>query len=221
MQKTKIAIFGATSATGIELIHLMSTDLSIEIVAFVRNPEKLQHKLPKKPANLKIQPFHIGDDLQFQTVLMECDYWISLIGISNLIKARKPNALYEKTAHMLIRLGEQLQPKKVIVITSGGVVTGEGEPWILKSVLKPFFLNPMYEDMKIMEQLISKSNLNYIIVRPPYLTKGKLTGTYRTIENDWFKDDKVLSRKDLAHFIHTLVLNSGQTKNRITLGISY
>ena len=122
---------------------------------------------------------------------------------------------------MLSTLSDKYHPERILVVTSGGVVEAEGEPWILKKVLKPYFLNPMYADMREMERIIAESQMNYTIVRPPYLTNGKMKQDYRIIVDDWFKDDKVLSRKDLAHFLFTNAIKSENLYNRRIVGLSY
>jgi hypothetical protein len=59
----------------------------------------------------------------------------------------------------------------------------------------------MYDDMLRMEAMHEQSNLDYTLVRPPYLTKGPPTGKYRISLNANFTDDKTLRRGDLAHFL--------------------
>lgn len=210
----KIALFGATGGTGIEFIS-QSENYSYDITAFLRSPEKLKEKFP----NLKMVKASIDDYEILKKELVDFDAIVSLVGISGLLQARKPNALYERTAKSLTRLASENSIKKLIVVSSGGVVEAENEPWFFKHLLKPFFLNKMYEDMRVMESIITGSGLNYTIVRPPYLTKGKLTKKYRVIYDDWFKDDKDLSRADLAHYLLNC-LEDDKISRRI-VGVSY
>lgn len=221
MRLTKIALLGATSKTGIELIKLYSQDDTIEVYAFVRNARKLETAFADFPKNLKIFPFDVRGGAEWKTALSECRVWISIVGISGLLAARKPNKLYESTGFLLVDVAEKLNPDRVLVVTSGGVVESEGEPWILKKVLKPFFLNPMYEDMRKMEKIFINSSVNYTIVRPPYLTNGKMKGEYRMVLDKWFDDDKVLSRKDLAHFLFTGSKVLDKNLNKRIVGLSY
>lgn len=221
MSFSKIALLGATSKTGIELIKLYSEAANVEVFAFVRNVKKLETELVRLPKNLKIIPFDVRGDRAWMRELSECSIWISIVGISGLLAARKPNKLYENTANLLTQLAIQFNPKRVFVVTSGGVVESPGEPWILKKVLKPYFLNPMYDDMREMEKLILQSSMNFTIVRPPYLTNGKMKGDYRTILDSWFDDDKDLSRKDLAHFLYKQSMVLDEKLSKRIVGISY
>ena len=221
MSFSKIALLGATSKTGIELIKLYSEAANVEVFAFVRNVKKLETELVRLPKNLKIIPFDVRGDRAWMRELSECSIWISIVGISGLLAARKPNKLYENTANLLTQLAIQFNPKRVFVVTSGGVVESPGEPWILKKVLKPYFLNPMYDDMREMEKLILQSSMNFTIVRPPYLTNGKMKGDYRTILDSWIDDDKDLSRKDLAHFLYKQSMVLDEKLSKRIVGISY
>lgn len=221
MKKIKIALLGASSKTGVEFIKLSQNHPAVEIYAFVRNPQKLKNELKTLPPNLSIVGFNVSGTNEWETIIEKCAVWVSIVGISGLMAARKPGELYKKTANLLSTLSDKYHPERILVVTSGGVVEAEGEPWILKKVLKPYFLNPMYADMREMERIIAESQMNYTIVRPPYLTNGKMKEDYRIIVDDWFKDDKVLSRKDLAHFLFTNAIKSENLYNRRIVGLSY
>jgi len=210
----KIALFGASGGTGIEFLN-QSQNSNFEITAFLRSPEKLREQFP----TLRMVKASIDEVDVLTQNTQGFDAIVSLVGISGLLQARKPNSIYERTARSLIKVSKENQIKKLIVVSSGGVVEAENEPWFFKHLLKPIFLNKMYDDMRIMEDLISKSGLNYTLVRPPYLTKGKLTKTYRTIIDSWFVDDKVLSRADLAHFLLDCINREDLTKKIV--GVSY
>lgn len=210
----KIALFGATGGTGIEFIK-QSSNYNYDITAFVRSPEKLKLHFP----TLKTIKASIDDYDVLKSSLIDFDVIISLVGISGIIQARNPNALYQRTANNLIKISKENRIERIIVVTSGGVVEAENEPWIFKHILKPLFLNKMYTDMRVMEKLILESELNYTIVRPPYLNNGKLTKKYRTIVDNWFSDDKDLSRADLAHYLLNCLQDMEISKKIV--GVSY
>lgn len=221
MEPLNIAVLGATSKTGQSFIEQMAAKEEVNVFAFVRNVQKLKKSLGSIPKNLQIVPFDVMGNQSWAIQLSKCDVWVSIVGISGLWSARNPNQLYEKTAGLLTTMARRFNPKRVIVVTSGGVIESETEPWILKSVLKPYFLNPMYDDMRMMERMIGQSSMNFTVVRPPYLTNGPLKGVYRVIVDDWFKDDKVLSRKDLAHFLVAQSTELSDAYNRRFVGVSY
>ncbi len=209
----KVALFGATGGTGLEFLK-QSQGGKDQITVFARSTQSLTENFKE----IQVIKASIDDQEFLLSSVKDFDVIVSIVGIAGLLQARKPGALYERTAKTLIRIAKENRIPKTIVVTSGGVMEAPGEPWIMKYILKPFFLKNMYEDMKVMEKLISDSDLNFTIVRPPYLTIGPLTKKYRTIVNDWFIDDKDLSRADLAHYLLSILGDT--TLNRKFVGIS-
>jgi putative NADH-flavin reductase len=209
----KVALFGATGGTGLEFLK-QSQGGKDQITVFARSTQSLTENFKE----IQVIKASIDDQEFLLSSVKDFDVIVSIVGIAGLLQARKPGALYERTAKTLIRIAKENRIPKTIVVTSGGVMEAPGEPWIMKYILKPFFLKNMYEDMKVMEKLISDSDLNFTIVRPPYLTNGPLTKKYRTIVNDWFMNDKDLSRADLAHYLLSILGDT--TLNRKFVGIS-
>ncbi|MDX1905461.1 MAG: NAD(P)H-binding protein [Bacteroidia bacterium] len=210
----KVALFGATGGTGIEFIKQSATQ-SIELTAFARNPDKLKEAFP----DLRIVRASIDDADVLKKNLQGFDAVVSLVGIAGILQARKPNALYERTARSLVQAARDAQIQRLVAVTSGGIFDAPNEPWFFRHLIKPLFLKNMYEDMKVMESIITASSLQYTLVRPPQLTNGNLTQQYRTITDTWFDDDKDLSRADLAHYLLNCLNDPGTYRKAI--GISY
>jgi len=72
--------------------------------------------------------------------------------------------------------------------------------FIIKNILQRLF-KFNYADMLQMEKILSNSNLNWTVIRPPRLLNRGKTGKYRTAINDFLPDMSSLSRADLAHYI--------------------
>ena len=65
-----------------------------------------------------------------------------------------------------------------------------------------------YADMARMESFVRSTAADgtaWTVVRPPMLTDGPLTRTYRTAESGRLERPKSLSRADLAHYLLTHV----------------
>jgi putative NADH-flavin reductase len=95
----------------------------------------------------------------------------------------------------------QTNLKRLIVVSSAGVAPRKGAPILYKLIIKPFFLEPAYRDMRLMEQFLRETELDWTIVRPPYLTATPLRTDYRLMPDHNFDDDRPLSRFSLAHFL--------------------
>jgi putative NADH-flavin reductase len=212
----KIAILGSTGGTGIELIN-QGLALNYKIVAMARNPENLTVIDPHP--NLEIKQGNIFNIESISNVISGCDVVISSIGISSIFKARKPNGVYSKGTANLIEAMKATGVNQLIAISSSGVEPSPTDPFIFKKIIKPIFLDKMYEDMLVMESSLKASQLDWTIVRPPYLTNGPQTASYRISIDENFKDDKDLSRADLAHFIINKTISKQYSKK--VIAISY
>ena len=93
------------------------------------------------------------------------------------------------------------QARRLIVGSSARVAPRKGAPIIYKLIVKPYFLEPSYKDMRLMEAFLRSSDVDWTIVRPPYLTNGGLRIDYRLEADNNFDDDRALPRSSLAHFL--------------------
>ncbi len=198
----KIVVFGANSPTAQLMLKKLTLIESVEIYGLIRS----QSDKLFKHQGLTYLNYGISKLSSIREEISDADTWISFIGASDLFKARKVKTLYSDSTNLIIREAQFSEPKRVIWISSGGVVDNPNDGFIFKRILKPFFLKNMYLDMLEMEKRITESNLNYTIVRPPYLTNGKQEEDVRTIEF-YFKDDKSLNRISLAHFLANEIVN--------------
>jgi len=77
-----------------------------------------------------------------------------------------------------------------------------GEGFIMRNLLTPFIsvvLRQRYADLALMEDLLRDSELDWTVVRPPRLTNGPLTGTYRMAFGQNLRRGALISRADVAH----------------------
>ena len=66
----------------------------------------------------------------------------------------------------------------------------------------------MYADMRLMEQIVEESKLNWTIVRPPMLKNKPFTGVYRTAIASHIKHPFSIARADLADFMLNILTDS-------------
>ncbi|MFN7118661.1 MAG: NAD(P)-dependent oxidoreductase [Saprospiraceae bacterium] len=192
----KIAILGSTGGTGLAFIE-QALAAGHTVNALARRPEAITIQHP----NLKIYKGDVFDVLSLERIIRDSDTVVSSVGIASIWKARKTNGLYSQGTANIIQAMKNVGKNRLIVVSSGAVEKQPNDPWFFTYLIKPLFLNPMYDDMRLMERALRESGLNYTIVRPPYLTDKALTGKYRLSRGKNFTDDKDLSRQDLAHFL--------------------
>jgi putative NADH-flavin reductase len=92
--------------------------------------------------------------------------------------------------------------RRLVCVTGMGAGDSRGHGGFLYDRLfLPFLLRTIYADKDRQESLIKASDVDWVIVRPGFLTNGPLTGRYRAITNLSGVTAGRISRADVAHFI--------------------
>lgn len=191
----KIVIFGSNSKVGFESVkralnrnHLV-TKISL---SEIQNLEKNDHSLPDenflKKENLK----NCIENTDAVIVAFETQ------------KTSKSSTFFSDFAKSLIDASTDINKNiSFIFLTEFGI----GNSWNFQSslfvrfILKPFFKH-IYQDKTKMEEIISNSNLNWVIVRPGHLRNKPLTEEYR-IETELYNGINIgsINRADVADFM--------------------
>lgn len=193
-----LVLLGVTGDTGHALLE-QALEHGHKVVAIARTPARVTVVHP----NLAVVS---GDVLAAATLvepLQGADAIISCVGVSNPRQARKGTTVYSIGTHNLIEAMHATGRKRIIVVSSAGVAPRKGAPLPYKLIVKPFFLEPAYRDMRLMEAELGASELDWTVVRPPYLTGDPLRTDYRLQADRNFDDDKALPRASVAHFLLT------------------
>lgn len=189
-----ILIFGASGATGHELVKQALAQGHM-VTAFVRNPPKL-----------KITHQHLkviqGDVINYQLVdeaVKERDAVLSALGasspfkydqsvvdgVSNIIKAMETNGI-----------------SRFVYMSFVGVKETRNHAGFVIKYIAPKLLSTEIAGHEARENMIKKSRLQWTIVRPPALTKGKHLAQCRSGEDIISKGFTVtISRADVADFM--------------------
>lgn len=118
-------------------------------------------------------------------------------------KSRKPTTLYSDFAKVLVEVQNESKSQIPFIILTG---FGAGESGKYNSFfMKIFFkllLKNVYDDKTKMEEIISNSEINWLIVRPGLLKDKPLTEKYR-IENKLYDGINIgsINRADVADFM--------------------
>lgn len=192
----KMVLLGVTGYTG---LSMMEQALAREhtVIAVARNPSKISIQHP----NLRVLQGDVTSASSLADAFSGSEVVVSCVGVSNPIQARKGTTVYSVGTRNIVEAMRKTNLKRLIVVSSAGVAPRKGAPILYKLIVKPFFLEPAYRDMRLMEQFLSESELDWTIVRPPYLTATLLRTDYRLLPDQNFDDDRPLSRFSLAHFL--------------------
>lgn len=194
----KLVILGATGGTGRALLQ-QALDRGHEVTAIVRHPADLvfTHAL------LRVLPGDVLEPDSFAAALQQQDAVLSVLGKNSL----KPMTFYRQSARNMVEQMQKAGVRRLICLTSIGVVDKPLGPWFYVWLIKPL-LKHIYADMRHMERLVRESSLAWTIVRPSRLFTGKRINQYRVGASGELAHANSISRADLANCL----LNQLDTK---------
>ena len=190
----KIAIVGASQGIGNELLK-MALDEGHEVTALLRNPAKLNIS----NSRLKIIKGDILDPPTVATAVAGNDAVCLCIGIP---PTRKPVDVFSRGSKCVLAAMEPETNSKLITVTGIGAGESKGHGgFFYDRVINPLLLGTIYADKDRQESIVKASKVEWLIVRPGFLTNGPITGKYRVIENLTGVTAGKISRADVADFM--------------------
>ena len=187
----KIAVFGATGKTGLEVVK-QSLEKGHHVTAFVRDPSRipLQHDRLVMVTGDVFNPESVALAVQGQEAV------ICVLGSSDL---KTTTVRAEGTVNIINAMKAQ-NIQRFLVITA----MGTGDSWNTLSLVHKFFyatlLKSSREDHEAQEKFVMDSGLDWTIIRPSGLTEESRTGKYEVGENILAKTSRI-SRADVADLI--------------------
>ena len=188
----KLAIFGATGKTGIELVK-QALEQGHAVTAFVRDPARLAIE----DENLTFVTGDVFDAASVVKAVKGQDAAICALGAGSDLK----KTTIRTTGTINIISGMQRHNvRRLLVVTA----MGTGESWNRLSLVNKFFyatlLKSSREDHESQETAVKESGLDWTIVRPSGLTDTPRIGVYDVGEDIAATTSKI-ARADIADLI--------------------
>jgi putative NADH-flavin reductase len=189
----KITVFGASGKTGILLVY-QALEKGHLVVAFTRRMASfpIQHK------NLRIIEGDILDYNKVKEAVEGQDVVMSTLGVNE----RKYNTILSDGTKNIIRAMNECGLKRFICMSSAGVLGNDGG-FIFGKIIVPLMLKQVMADKKRQLQALRDSGLEWVAVRPPYLTDSPKTGKYRI--SSGAPEYRSVPRNDVADFMLKLM----------------
>ena len=167
------------------------------------------------PAGVKVMRADVTDGASIAAAVRGQDMVISSLG-SKL--SRKPTNLFSfGTRNILIAMNDA-GVRRLICITGIGAGDSKGHGgFFYDRIIQPLLLNEIYKDKDRQEDLIRKSGLDWIIVRPGALTNSARTERVRALTDLTGITVGKVSRADVAWFILTHLSDEKLIRSTITL----
>ena len=202
----KLTIFGATGKTGRQLTE-QALAAGHEVTAVVRDPARLAGLASPR---LHVITADVLDPAAIVPAVAGADAVATAIGP----RGNGPTTISQDTARSIIQAMHKAGTQRLLLV-SGSVVTDEGEGPVMRYLLKPLVrrtaLRHVSADMRAAEAEVTRSGLDWTIVRPPRLTDQPATGKYRTATDRNLPRGYTLARGDLAACMLGLISDPAAT----------
>ena len=195
MRNLKITVIGATGGTG-EAIVANALSCGCEVVAVARRPERLK----LSHARLFLRQGNVSKPETIYEAVNGADAVVSVIGTK---RSKEPTRFYSDGIANVISAIERCGGRRLISVGASGYIDSPAHPAWLRFMMKNLvqkILFHNYEDMMRMEESIKQSELDWTIVRPPRLTNGRRTESYR-VQKEVVIGGSKISRADVADYI--------------------
>lgn len=190
----RLFVFGASGGTGTHMVA-QALDAGHRVTALARAPEALP-----RHAHLRILRGNVLEPDGWHEALAAHDAVVSCLGSAD----RRRTIVYSQGMTGIITAMRHSGVRRLACVTSASLALSPTAPLshrlLIGVVVRPLYRH-VYADMIRMERIITDSDLDWTIIRPPRLTNGALTGAYRTAANQHLPHIRSLARADLAHFL--------------------
>lgn len=192
----KIALLGATGGTGLAFLQF-ALEAGHEVTCIARTPSKITTEHER----LTLMQGDVYDPATLVPGLRGQDVLVGLFGVAagprNMVA---PTTLYSVGIANVLTAMAEASLERIVMVSSSGVLYDPTAPWFFNRILRPLAWR-MYSDMLQMEVLLSSSEVDWTIVRPPELGNGPETGDLKVAVDAFPQGAHKISRADLARFL--------------------
>ena len=202
----KLTIVAATGGIGRQALE-QALAAGHDVTAVVRDPSRLSRGVRTVAVDLAD-----ADPSALDSALAGADAVLSALGPRSSAEA----GVASRGTRALVAAMQATGVRRIVVVSAAPISTvpSPGRPrpprhdpgdgflmrTLLSPVIKAVFRKP-YADLALMEDILWDSGLDWTVVRPPRLTDGPLTGTYRTAFGQNLRRGVLVSRADVAQLM--------------------
>jgi putative NADH-flavin reductase len=207
----RVLILGATGSLG---PHLLSQALARdhEVTALARDPSRLASSHER----LHVLQGDALDPAAVDAAVRGQDAVIMSLGRKH---HRKPTTLFSDATRILIEAMHRHGVRRLVAITGIGAGDSRGHGGFLYDrVIFPLLLKHTYADKDRQEELIRRSDLDWVIVRPASFTDGPLRDRLRVATDLKGVTIRKISRADVADFVLNQLTNDSYVRKLPLIG---
>ena len=204
----KLAIFGASGATGRQLVE-QALAMGHEVTAVVRSAANL----PLSHPGLLVLEAALQDAAAMRRAVENQDVVISVLGT----RRGGPSTICADGAKSILAAMQAAGTRRLVALSAYGASETRRASLFIRFVRS--VIADKMRDKDQMERLVRHSGIDWTLVRPPALTRGKRTGVYRFGPDLRIGALSRISRSDVADFILRHAISDEQAGK--TLAITY
>ena len=206
----RVLVIGAAGKSGRAVVEAALSS-GHQVTAFV-------HKIGDyQPASVTLVEGDATDLVDVEKAVANQDAVIDTIGGKIPWKA---SGLERTAAAAITSAMRKHGVRRFIVISMVGVGDSGGSVPVYEKLLLPTLLRGEMKDKAAMESTVESSGLDWIIVRPPFLSDGPATGHIQIFEADVYEKAHKITRADLAAFIVAQISSDEHLRRAVTVGNS-
>ena len=190
----QLLIVGATGGTGQQLAR-QALSQGHAVTALSRHAERMRTR------DRRLRMVH-GDVLDAGLLDAAAAGQDAVLWALGTAITRKPVTVFSEGTRNLLRAMERHVVRRFLCITGIGTGDSRGHGgFIYDRIIQPLLLKTIYEDKDRQEELIRRSDREWIIIRPGFLTDGPATGNYHALTDPGGVTAGKISRADVAAFM--------------------
>jgi len=189
-----VLVFGASGKTGREVVR-QALARGFNVSAFVRDTARL----PLAHANLRLVKGEITDPRAVARAMEQQTCVISTLGVGLPLRH---DPIVIEGVRTIARASEHASVERLLYMSFIGVRESRDAAGFLLKQLAGTVLRHEVADHEAKEAAVAESFVDWTIVRPPKLTNGRLTASYRVGEDIQARSPlPMMSRADVADFM--------------------
>jgi putative NADH-flavin reductase len=210
----RLTIFGASGQTGRHLTQ-QALDAGHTVTAVVRDPTRL----PIRHQRLQLVTADVLDPAAITPAVAGADAVVSALGPR---PPRNRSSIMSAATASIIDAMQAAGTSRLVVVSAAPVASDDHGTTLPERLLaRPLLrtlLGGLYADMAIMEDTVRRSGVDWTILRPPRLSDGPRTGTWRQAKDANLRGGSRISRADLAAAILASLQDPDTVKATIAIG---
>ena len=190
----KLTVLGGTGGVGRHIVT-QALDAGHDVTAFARSPGKLP-----RADELRVVEGQLDDEAALASAIAGADAVLSAIGPRDNVP--EAVATFDASGARLVRLMTDHGVRRLVSIAGSAMLTSNDERTLYRRLVSRLVHTVMKHKQTAKRreyEHIAASDLDWVVVRPPMITEGPGTGSYRVSPSRML--GMKIAQGDVAHFM--------------------